>query len=179
VINVRPARPDDARAIAAIYAPYVTDGVISFEADPPDTAEMARRMTAGGDRYPWLVAEDGHAVVGYSYAAPFHRRAAYGWAVETTVYVAGDAHRRGVGRALYTALLDGLTRQGFTRAIGVIALPHPASVALHEAFGFRLVGVNEAVGYKHGRWIDVGIWQRALATPNVPPEPVRSALPGS
>ncbi|WP_375402680.1 arsinothricin resistance N-acetyltransferase ArsN1 family B [uncultured Sphingomonas sp.] len=161
---VRPARPDDAAAaIAAVYAPYVTDGVISFELDPPDAVEMARRMAAGETRHPWLVAEEAGAVVGYAYASAFRARAAYDRAVETTVYVAADAHGRGVGRALYDALLARLTEAGFTQAVAVIALPNDASVRLHERLGFVPIGVNPAVGYKFGRWIDVGVWQRALA----------------
>ena len=166
---IRPARPDDAPAVAAIYAPYVVDGFVSFEAEPPGAAEMARRMAAGGDLHPWLVVEEAGAVAGYAYAAPFHRRTAYAWAVETTVYLARDACGRGLGRRLYAALLDGLIAQGFTQAVGVISLPNDASVRLHEALGFRPVGVNERVGYKAGRWIDVGTWQRALATPGDPP----------
>lgn len=171
MIQVRPVTPDDAAAIAAVYAPYVIDGVISFELEPPEAAEMARRMMAGGDLHPWLVAEADGAVVGYAYASPFRARAAYAWAVETTVYVAADAQERGVGRALYAELLDRLTRQGFTQAVGIIALPNDASVALHERLGFRFVGVNERVGWKRGRWIDVGVWQRALAEPDDPPSP--------
>lgn len=170
---IRRARPDDAAALAAIYAPHVTDGVVSFEEEPPPPAEMAQRMAAGDDLHPWLVAEANGAVAGYAYAAPFRARAAYLWAVETTVYVAAHAHRRGVGGALYARLLDGLTAQGFTEAVGVIALPNPASVRLHERHGFRPVGVNERVGWKRGRWIDVGLWQRALATPGEPPAPPR------
>lgn len=167
--SIRPARPDDAPAVAAIYAPHVTDGVVSFEEHPPDAAEMARRMVAGGDLHPWLAAELDGRLAGYAYAGPFRTRAAYRWTVETTVYVATDAQGRGVGRALYAALLDGLTAQGFTEAVGIIALPNDASVRLHERLGFRLVGVNERVGWKQGRWIDVGLWQRALAEPTGEP----------
>lgn len=171
MIPIRPVRPDDAAAIAEVYAPYVTGGAVSFEEHPPDAAEMARRMASGGDLHPWLAAELDGRVAGYAYAGPFRTRAAYLWAVETTVYVAGDAQGRGVGRALYAALLDGLTRQGFTEAVGIIALPNDASVRLHERYGFRFVGVNERVGWKRGRWIDVGVWQRALATPVDKPTP--------
>ncbi|WP_375428064.1 arsinothricin resistance N-acetyltransferase ArsN1 family B [uncultured Sphingomonas sp.] len=163
MIRVRPARTDDAVAIAAVYAPYVTDGVISFELDPPDAAEMARRMAAGGARHPWLVAEEDGHVLGYAYASAFRTRAAYDWAVETTVYLADDAQGRGVGRALYEELLARLTKAGFTQAVAIIALPNDPSVRLHERLGFALVGVNPAIGWKHDRWIDVGIWQRALA----------------
>lgn len=174
--HVRLARPDDADAVARIYAPYVTDGVVSFEAEPPDAAEMARRMAAGWDLHPWLVAEEAGAVVGYACAAPFRTRAAYAWAVETTVYLASIACGRGIGRVLYGALLDLLTGQGFTQAIGIIALPNDVSVRLHERLGFEYVGVNRAVGWKRGRWIDVGLWQRELARVEgepVPPRPFR------
>ena len=175
-MRVRPARPDDAAAIAAIYAPHVTDGVVSFELVAPDAAEMARRMTAS-PLHPWLVGdEDGH-VLAYAYAAPFATRDAYRWAVETTIYVADGAQGRGVGRHLYQALLATLTAQGFTQALARIALPNPASVGFHEALGFRAVGVEQAVGWKAGRWIDVARWQRALATATHPPVPPSSPGP--
>lgn len=179
MIRVRPAGPEDAAAIAGVYAPYVADGIVSFEAEPPDAAEMARRLAGGGDVHPWLIAELDGAVAGHACASPFRTRAAYAWAVEVTVYVAGELHGRGVGRALYGELLDLLSGQGFTQGVGVIALPNRASEALHERFGFRCVGVNEAVGYKNGRWIDVGVWQRALARPTDPPSrllPVSAVL---
>jgi L-amino acid N-acyltransferase YncA len=162
---IRPARPDDAAAIAAIYAAEVTGGTATFELDPPDAAAMARRMERG---LPWLVWDEG-GVRAYAYAAPWNARAAYRWTVETTIYVAADAQRRGIGRRLYAALLDALTAQGFTQAIAQIALPGPGSVALHEALGFRAAGRIARVGWKHGRWIDVGFWQRALADPGAPP----------
>jgi L-amino acid N-acyltransferase YncA len=168
-VIIRAANPLDAAAIAAIYAPHVLDGTATFELVPPDTHQMMARMAAGGGLYPWLVAEDGGSVLGYAYAAPFHSREAYRWAVETSVYVAPRAQGRGVGRALYGALLDGLTAQGFTLAVGRLALPNPASVALHEAMGFRAAGVLPGAGYKFGQWIDVGLWQRALAVPADPP----------
>jgi len=174
---IRPARPADAAAIAGVYAPYVTDGVVSFELDPPDAAEMARRLAAGDERHPWLVAEADGRVLGYAHASAFRARAAYDWAVETTVYVAGDAQGRGVGRALYDDLLARLTAAGFTQAVAIIALPNDASVRLHERLGFALIGINPAVGWKHGRWIDVGIWQRALAAPDPSAGPDRPGAP--
>ena len=121
-----------------------------------------------------MVAAEGDALLGYGYASPMHARAAYRWAVETSIYVADAAQGRGVGRTLYGALLATLERQGFTQALARIALPGGASVRLHEALGFAAIGVERAVGYKGGRWIDVGLWQRALATPGDPPaEPRR------
>lgn len=171
---IRAATPDDAAAIAAIYAPHCAGGEATFELDAPDAAEIARRMAASEGLYPWLVAEQDGAVLGYAYAGRFRERAAYRWVVETAIYVADAAHGRGVGRRLYETLLATLTAQGFTSAIGVVSLPNPASVALHEAVGFRCTGVTPAVGYKLGRWIDVGWWQCALAKAEVPPaEPRR------
>ena len=175
-MRVRPARLDDAGAIAAIYAPHVTDGVASFEMQAPDAAEIARRIATA--RHPWLIAERDGTVAAYAYASPFGSRAAYRWAVETTIYVADAAQGRGAGRRLYTALLNTLSALGFTQAVGRIALPNPASVALHEALEFEQVGLHRRVGWKHGRWIDVGLWQRPLARPLVPPpEPQASTAP--
>ena len=162
--------------IAAIYAPHVNNGVVSFELEAPDAAELRRRMAASGGLYPWLVAAEDETVLGYAYAGRYRERAAYRWVTETSVYVAAAAQGRGIGRRLYAVLLATLTAQGFTQALGVIALPNDASVRLHEAVGFRRTGISPAIGYKHGQWIDVGFWQRALATPAEPPaEPRRFA----
>lgn len=178
MIAVRAAVPADADAIAAIYAPHVLAGVATFEEDPPHAGAMARRMAAGDGVHPWLVATTDAAieagVIGYAYAAPFHPRAAYGWTVETTVYVADAAQRRGAGRLLMQALVATLAAQGFVHAVARIALPNDASVALHEAAGFHCAGVQRAVGYKHGRWIDVGLWQRALAAMTSGPKEPRA-----
>jgi len=174
VIDIRAARPDDAAAIAAIYAPHVLTGVVSFETEVPDTRTMRRRMEASDGYYPWLAATNGDedGVLAYAYAARFREREAYRWVVETSIYVAGAAQGRGVGRLLYAALVDTLRAQGFTQAIGAIALPNDHSIALHEAVGFRRAGFFREVGYKHGRWIDVGYWQcelnDAAATPGEP-----------
>ena len=179
-MKVRAARPDDAAAIAAIYAPYVTGSSVSFETEAPDAAEIARRMAEGVDHYPWLIAceEDG-AVVGYAYACAFRSRPAYRFSVETTVYVAGDAQRRGVGGTLYGALLPVLEAQGYAQAIAAITLPNPASVKLHEQLGYRRVGTYEEVGFKQGGWHSVGLWQRALAPPvAMPAEPKPLSAPG-
>lgn len=173
LVRIRPAQTEDAAAIAAIYAPHVLAGTASFEEEAPPAAEIVQRMIAGAGRYPWLVAAD-EQVVAYAYASGWSPRPAYRWAVETTVYVADQAQGRGIGRRLYAALLDLVRDQGFTTAIGRIALPNPASVALHQVLGFREAGVLAAIGHKHGRWIDVGIWQCALADAASPPAEPRS-----
>ena len=157
---IRPADPFlDAAACAAIYAPHVSDGVASFEEVPPGPDEMARRMKAA---HVWLVCADGDGVAGYAYAARHRDRAAYRRTVETSVYVAPAHQGRGVGRALYAELLATLRERGFQVALAGITLPNPASVALHEAMGFTPAGVFEAVGFKAGRWWDVGWWQLRL-----------------
>jgi phosphinothricin acetyltransferase len=163
-VKVRAASADDAAAIAAIYAPYVLGTAVSFETEAPDAAEMARRMAAGGDLYPWLVAfDEAGEAQGFAYACAFRPRPAYRFAVETSVYVTAGSARRGVGTSLYQALFPVLEAQGFAQAIAAITLPNPVSVALHEHFGFRRVGAYEEVGFKQGGWHSVGLWQRALA----------------
>src|SRR3954451_7250001 len=149
---VRPALPADAAACAAIYAPYVTDTAVSFEEEPPDASEMARRIASAHE---WLVLEDGDRVVGYAYAATFHPRAAYRWACEVSVYLERGFSRRGGGRALYGVLLPRLRERGFRVAIAGMTLPNPGSVALHQAFGFESVGTYRRIGFKFGTWHDV------------------------
>ncbi len=170
--TVRPATDADATAIAAIYAPYVLETVISFETEPPTPAEMAARIAAS-PAHPWLVAEAGGAIVGYAYAGPHAARPAYRWSVNTSVYVDGARLRAGVGALLYQTLLPILRRQGFRSAFAGIALPNEASVGLHEAMGFAPLGVYRDVGFKLGRWVDVGYWRLELAAPDSPPrEPI-------
>jgi L-amino acid N-acyltransferase YncA len=167
-----PAR--DGAACASIYAPYVTDGVASLEERAPGPSDMASRIATVSARYPWLVAELDDAVVGYAYATEHRARAAYRWATDTSVYVAGSHHRRGVGRALYAALFPLLVRQGFYVACAGVTLPNDASVALHEGFGFEPVGVYRAIGFKHNTWWTTGWWQLALREPvagEAPAEP--------
>lgn len=166
---IRAANRADAAAVAAIYAPYVTGGVVSFEAEPPDEPEMAARMSTG---YPWLVAEDDGAVVGYAYAAEHRSRAAYRWSADVSVYLERGRTGRGTGRALYTELVNQLRERGFVNAYGGVALPNDASEALHRALGFTLIGVYEGVGFKHGRWIDVAWFGlRLQERPAAPGEP--------
>jgi L-amino acid N-acyltransferase YncA len=170
--HLRLAKPSDAAAIAAIYRPYVERTVISFELDPPSPGEMGRRLAATVTGHPWLVClSDAGAVLGYAYGGRHRDRAAYQWSVDVSVYIREDSHRRGVGRALYTALLALLRRQGFRVAHAGITLPNPGSVGLHESFGFQLVGTYPDVGYKFGQWLPVGWWRLALSPPAPDPVP--------
>jgi L-amino acid N-acyltransferase YncA len=162
--KIRTARSDDGAALAAIYRPYVLDTAISFEDVPPTPMEMSARIEATLKTCPFLVVEDDDGVLGYAYAGPHRARPAYRWSVDVTVYAAPDMHRRGLGRALYTELLDRLTRQGFHAAFAGIALPNEKSVGLHEALGFEPLGAYREVGFKFGKWHDVGWWRRALNT---------------
>jgi len=160
---VRHADPSrDGQGCAAIYEPFVRRTAVSFEEDVPDAREFSQRIQELSTRYPWLVAEEDGAVAGYAYAAQHRDRASYRWAADVTVYVGEGWRSRGVGRALYGALLPLLPRQGLQIACAGITLPNEASVALHESFGFELVGVYRRIGWKLGAWRDVGWWQLAL-----------------
>jgi phosphinothricin acetyltransferase len=157
--------PRDAPACAAIYAPFVRDTPVSFEEQPPSEAEIARRIASVSEGYPWLVAEVAGEVAGYAYACPHRDRAAYRWAADVTVYVGEGRRGQGVGGALYSKLLPLLARQGLRIACAGITLPNDASVALHERFGFELLGIFRSIGWKAGAWRDVGWWQVELSPP--------------
>jgi phosphinothricin acetyltransferase len=160
--SIRIAGPDDADLLARIYAPYVEQSAISFELEPPSPAELAGRIATTLSYAPWLVLADGPALLGYAYATKHRDRAAYRWSVDSSVYVGAAAKRTGVGRALYRSLFALLRLQGFHRVHAGITLPNAASVGLHESFGFEPVGIYRGVGYKAGRWHDVGWWQLSL-----------------
>jgi phosphinothricin acetyltransferase len=171
---LRTATEADAESVRAIYAPIVRDTVISFEWEEPDAAEMARRIRTIGAEHPWVIAEDETGVLGYAYAYPWRARAAYRWVSETAIYVHERARRRGVARATYGELLARMWRGGWRAAIGGIALPNPASIALHEALGFHAVARFPAVGFKFGSWHDLGFWRLDLQPETgapLPPSP--------
>lgn len=160
--TIRPADPAlDAAACAAIYAPYVTDNWVSFELDPPDEDEMARRIAEYGATHAWLVAEIDGAIAGYAYGSPHRARAAYASSCDVAVYVDPAVQRQGIGRRLYETLLP-LLCANYHAAFAGIALPNDASIALHERVGFVPLGIYREVGWKMGAWRDVGWWQRLL-----------------
>lgn len=171
---IRHADPDrDAARCAEIYAPFVRETVISLEEQPPDAGEFARRIERISRTHPWLVAEQDGEVPGFAYASLHRERASYRWATDVTVYLDPSYHRRGIGSALYTALLELLVRQGFYVACAGVTLPNDASVGLHESLGFVPVGVYRRIGFKFGEWWDVGWWQKQLQPPSdgVPDHP--------
>jgi phosphinothricin acetyltransferase len=168
---IRGATTADGAAVAAVYAPYVLESVVSFEEQPPNGDEMAERIAGG---HLWLVAELAGQVVGFAYGGPHRSRPAYRWSVEVSVYLAAHATGRGLGRALYGELLPLLGRLGYVSAYAGITLPNAASVGLHEAMGFTPVGVFKDVGFKHGAWHDVGWWWLGLQQqPPAQPAPPR------
>ena len=172
--TIRLARPDDGDVLASIYRPAVVERPTSFELEPPDGDEMARRVAKLAGKLPWLVYERDGAVIGYAYASQHRDRAAYQWSVDVSAYVSADAHRGGVGRALYTELFAILVTQRYRNAYAGITLPNPASEGFHHAMGFVDVGVYHHVGYKLGRWHDVLWLERPLLPSVVDPPPPRA-----
>jgi L-amino acid N-acyltransferase YncA len=169
-----PAR--DAAACLAIYAPYVSDAATSFEDVPPSEPEFAERIERTARAYPWIVLEHDGRVAGFAYATEHRSRTAYRWAADCAIYVDPETQGRGAGRRLYEALLDLLRRQGLHVALAGITVPNDASVGLHRAVGFELVGTYAAIGWKAGAWRDVAWFAcRLTAAPSAgegpPPEP--------
>lgn len=157
---VREAVEADAAALARIYNHFIAHTVVTFEEQPIDASEMARRLAdVRAASLPWLVVEHRGCLAGYAYATRWRPRAAYRHAVETTVYLAPELTGRGLGTLVYSRLLAALGEREVHAIIGGIALPNDASVALHEKLGFRKVAHFEQVGFKFNRWIDVGYWQ--------------------
>jgi len=173
VLSIRPATPADIPAIAAIYADAVCHGTASWELDPPDEAEMLRRheaILAGG--YPYLVAQRDGLLLGYAYASAYRPRPAYRSTVENSIYIAPEAQGAGLGSALLAALIEACTAKGFRQMIAVIGDGTGASVGsrrLHERAGFRLIGIAENVGFKHGRWLDQMLMQMDLGEGSATP----------
>lgn len=156
---IKDAMPFHAKDICGIYNHYITQTVITFEEEELSEAEMTQRILAVTKKLPWIVFIENNHVVGYAYASEWKSRCAYKFSVETTVYVHPDYICRGIGRALYQELISRLKQSNLHAAIGGIALPNDASIALHEKFGFEKIGQFKEVGFKFGKWVDVGYWE--------------------
>ena len=169
---IRDATPDDASACASIYEPYVRDTAISFEADAPTREQMAERIAVAQRTHAWLVLDDGD-VRGYAYGSVFKPRAAYRFSCEVSVYVELGRRRTGAGRSLYEALFARLAERGYRTAVAGMTLPNDASVGLHRALGFELVGTYRRIGWKHGQWHDVMWMQRSLVDADSAPVDLR------
>jgi phosphinothricin acetyltransferase len=173
-VSLRTATAADIAAITRIYAHAVEYGTASFELEPPDEAEMARRQMALLVRnFPYIVAELAGVVAGYAYAGPYRDRRAYGWCVEDSLYIVPEFHRKGIGRLLLTRLVAESEARGFRQMIAVIGdSANTASVAVHAVVGFQLIGNFQSIGFKHGRWLDTVLMQRALGSGDaLPPSP--------
>ena len=161
--SIRLANAADAPAILEIYRPIVRETIISFEIEVPGLVGMQDRITNTLLRFPWLVCENDGVVMGYAYGGPHRGRTAYQWSAELSVYVHETYRKHGIARALYTSLMALLALQGFVNAYGGVALPNEASERLHNAMGFRPIGIYENVGFKMGQWHSVKWWHRPLA----------------
>jgi L-amino acid N-acyltransferase YncA len=162
---IRNALPADAPGICGIYNHYVEHSVITFEETPVEPKEMEGRIKEVQEKYPWLVWEEKNEILGYAYASSWKGRCAYRFSAEATVYVRQDIRGKGVGKALYGTLLEELSRRSVHMVLAGIALPNEESQALHERFGFKKAAHFSEVGFKFGRWVDVGYWEKRLISP--------------
>ncbi|MGE0682538.1 MAG: N-acetyltransferase family protein [Candidatus Binatia bacterium] len=162
-MRIRRAMAEDAERLAEIYNWYILNTIITFETDVVSPQEMEKRLQEKITTHDWLVGEVNQELIGYAYYGSFRTRAAYNHTVESTIYLSQESLGKGFGRILYANLIESVKGCGFREVIGVIALPNPQSIALHQAMGFAEVGVLKGVGYKFERYIDVGIWQLSVA----------------
>lgn len=179
--KIRIVSVQDAEAILKIYAPYVEKTAITFEYEVPTVAEFENRISRILERYPYLAAERDGELVGYAYAGPFKERAAYDWAVETTVYVRKDQKRTGIGRELYEMLEKILSMQNILNLNACIAYTEKEdewltqdSVRFHERLGYKLTGRFHKCGYKSGKWYDMVWMEKMLGEHGVAPKEVRA-----
>ena len=156
---IRDVTIDDADAICQIYNHYAEHTTVTFEEEPVSTEVMQDRIGQVTHTFPWMVFEEGGTIEGYAYASRWHPRSAYRFSVESTVYVSQDMTGQGIGNQLYQDLIARLKGQSVHAVIGGIALPNPASVALHEKLGFKQAAHYRQVGWKFNQWIDVGYWE--------------------
>lgn len=172
MVTIRRADPGDAAFIAETYRPFVDAHYASFELTAPDATEIARRINAAGDLYPWLIAEDEQPLA-YAYASPHRTRRAYLTSVDVAIYAAAGARGKGVGKRLYERLFEILMAQNYVMAFAGIVVPNEASVGVHKALGFEMVGTYPNVGFKDGAWRDTTWWAKRLADPTTPPAEIR------
>jgi len=168
---IRTATPDDSESILKIYAPYIEQTSYTFETEVPTLDSFKERISFYLKNWPWLVCELDGVIAGYAYGTRHRERVAYQWSIESSVYVHDDYQRMGVARAIYTALINILKLQGFRNLYAVINLPNDKSVSFHEKLGFEYFATYKNVGYKLGRWKNVGWWQLQLNEYSLEPEP--------
>ena len=171
MFHIRVATPGDAASIREIYAPYIQNTSYTFEINVPTEESFRERIYNYLQTYPWLVCEIDGMLAGYAYGSKHRERVAYQWSVECSVYVHHDFQRMQVGRALYSALIEILKLQGFRNLYAVINLPNEKSVTFHEKMGFEYFATYRNVGYKLGKWKNVGWWQLQLNDYSLEPLP--------
>ncbi len=159
---IRPVRYEDARQICDIYNYYIENTIITFEEENVSLIEMEKRINETTASLPWFVYQQDGQILGYAYANKWKGRCAYRFSVESTVYVKNDVLGKGVGSKLYKRLIDELNDKSMHSIIGGIALPNERSQKMHEKFGFKKVAHFSEVGFKFGKWIDVGYWELLL-----------------
>ena len=171
MIELRPATAADADDIAHIYAPYVVTNAVSFEEIAPSTREIRSRIASHDGLYPWIVATQpgSDVVLGYAYAKPFRPGLSYRFTVEVAVYVGSDLEGQGIRKSLLASLIATLTAQDFTQAVVTLTTPNDKLIQMFEAGGFRRAGQYREICFKNGQWSDVGLWQRELSEPSLPP----------
>ncbi len=160
--NIRLATLDDAASILSIYEPYILNTAITFETETISIEDFKARMAKIQTQFPWLVYEEEGKVIGYAYASAYRERAAFAWDCECSVYIAEEAHRKGIATKLYIELFERLKAQGYYNMYAFITYPHDSSVELHKKFEFREVGVFYKTGYKHGKWWDLIVMEKSL-----------------
>lgn len=169
--KVRCAEPDDANAILNIYAPFVTDTIVTFEHTIPAPAEYHDRIENTLKEYPFLVCMDAEEIIGFAYAGRFRTRAAYDWDAELSIYISPYYTGKGLGSRLYNMLMILLSRQNVVNVYGCLALPNPGSERLHQAMGFDRLGEFPKAGYKHGRWVNTVWYGKAIIPYDIPAKP--------
>ncbi len=165
---IRAAELSDAEVLVKIYNPYIKETTVTYEYEEISAEEFRARMEAVMPRYPYIVAEEKGEVLGYAYGSPYHVRAAYQWDCDLSVYVRKDARGKGIGKVLFSKLLDILTKQGYVNAYSFIDSPNPMSEAIHKKFGFAEIGCLHKAGFKFGRWLDMKLWGKRIADPEAP-----------
>ena len=173
-MKIRQATKEDTSACLHIYAPFVTDSPASFEREVPSLEEFSKRIEKCNQTHAWIVAEDDTGILGYAYGSTHRGRYAYQWSAEVSVYLAESARGKGLGPKLYADLFDRLKQRGYVRAFAGITLPNDASVRFHQSFGFESIGVFSAIGYKFGKWHDVGWWQKDIVPLPKEPNPIKA-----
>lgn len=168
---IRQANKNDASAILDIYKPYIKNTSFTFETEVPALDDFQKRINDYLENWPWLVCEDNKQIAGYAYGSKHRERKGYQWCVESSIYIHDDYLHRGVGKVLYETLLEILKKQGYRNVYAVINLPNERSVKFHEKCGFVFFAMYPNVGYKMGKWKNVGWWQKNLNEYNSEPDP--------